>query len=98
MACLELYFGTWSHHGVASPWVSVRASNSTGGSISQLEGIDEAKSAVKARGKNNIVNKIIKQRRRCQRHFTRVPKALHKTESNTRFLVPSQTKQTQRYL
>ena len=98
MACLELYFGTWSHHGVASPWVSVRASNSTGGTISQLMGIDEAKSAAKARGKNDIENKIIKQRRRCQRHFTRVPKALHKTESNTRFLVPSQTKQTQRHL
>ena len=56
-----------------------------------MMGIDEAKSAAKARGKNDIENKIIKQRRRCQRHFTRVPKALHKTESNTRFLVPSQT-------
>ena len=76
MACLELYFGTWSHHGVASPWVSVRASNSTGGTISQLEGIDEAKSAVKARGEINIENKNLKQRRRCQGHFTQ--RNLHK--------------------
>ena len=55
------------------------ASNSTGGNISQLEGIDERRRArcpVKARGKNNIVNKIIKQRNRFQGHFTQ--RNLHK--------------------
>ena len=41
-----------------------------------MEGIDEAKSAVKARGKNDIENKIIKQRRRFQGHFTQ--RNLHK--------------------